>query len=74
MKKLTAKKKIRQIRMFKKNLKKVEKRKNKQKKEKKKQLRNNVYYQGHVSKGSFFCVSLRNNTGRSVPRCPELVI
>ena len=36
MKKLTAKKKIRQIRMFKKNLKKVEKRKNKKKKDKKK--------------------------------------
>ena len=36
MKKLTAKRKIRQIRMFKKNLKKVEKRKNKKKKDKKK--------------------------------------
>ena len=35
MKKLTAKKKIRQIRIFKKNLKKVEKRKNKKKKDKK---------------------------------------
>ena len=33
MKKLTAKKKIRQIRMLKKNLKKVEKRKNKKEKE-----------------------------------------
>ena len=36
MKKLTAKKKIRQIRMLKKNLKKVEKRKNKKEKDKKK--------------------------------------
>jgi hypothetical protein len=35
MKKLTAKKKIRQIRMFNKNLKKVEKRKNKKEKDKK---------------------------------------
>ena len=35
MKKLTAKKKIRQIRMFKKNLKKVERRKNKKEKDKK---------------------------------------
>ena len=35
MKKLTAKKKIRQIRMLKKNLKKVEKRKNKKEKDKK---------------------------------------
>ena len=34
MKKLTAKKKIRQIRMFKKNLKKMEKRKNKREKDK----------------------------------------
>ena len=36
MKKLTAKKKIRQILMLKKNLKKVEKRKNKKEKDKKK--------------------------------------
>ena len=35
MKKLTAKKKIRQIHMFKKNLKKVQKRKNKKEKDKK---------------------------------------
>ena len=35
MKKLTAKKKVRQIRMHKKNLKKVEKRKNKKEKDKK---------------------------------------
>ena len=35
MKKLTAKKKIRQIQMLKKNLKKVEKRKNKKEKDKK---------------------------------------
>ena len=35
MKKLTAKKKIRQIQMFKKNLKKMEKRKNKKEKDKK---------------------------------------
>ena len=35
MKKLTAKQKIRQIRMFKKNLKKVQKRKNKKEKDKK---------------------------------------
>ena len=35
MKKLTTKKKIRQIRMFKKNLKKVQKRKNKKEKDKK---------------------------------------
>jgi hypothetical protein len=35
MKKLTAKKKIRQIRMFKKNLKKTEKRKNMKEKDKK---------------------------------------
>jgi hypothetical protein len=35
MKKLTAKKKIRQIRMFKKNLKKMEKRKNMKEKDKK---------------------------------------
>ena len=35
MKKLTAKKKIRQIQMFKKNLKKVKKRKNKKEKDKK---------------------------------------
>ena len=35
MKKLTTKKKIRQIRMFKKNLKKVEKRRNKKEKDKK---------------------------------------
>ena len=36
MKKLTAKKKIRQIRMLKKNLKKVEKRKNKKERDKRK--------------------------------------
>ena len=35
MKKLTAKKKIRQIQMFKKNLKKMEKRKNKKEKDRK---------------------------------------
>ncbi len=43
MKKLTAKKKIRQIRMFKKNLKKVEKRKNKKEKE-----RGGLYIDGNL--------------------------